>query len=336
MRAAKAPGGSRGIDMEWMKYTINTTEEAEDLVCSMLNDFGIMNVEIEDKAPVSPDENGGYFGDVVPDLGFDDHTAKVSFYQEIPEDDPEFDEDEILRKVGRGLLDLQNMGVRIGSAQIDISTTAQEDWANTWKQYFHQFMVDDILIIPSWEDVEPEQEASMVLRIDPGIAFGTGKHESTQLAIRGLRKYLKDGMRVLDIGTGSGILGIIALKSGASYVLGTDLDVNTLEAIAENIEKNEVDPESFAYVIGNIQDDPAIQEYAGGDYDIVVANIIAEILAGITPVVPNHLKKGGIYITSGILITHAQVVRDAMAAAGLTIIEENEMGEWESIVARLD
>ncbi len=322
--------------MEWMKYTINTTEEAEDLVCSMLNDFGIMNVEIEDKAPVSPDENGGYFGDVVPDLGFDDHTAKVSFYQEIPEDDPEFDEDEILRKVGRGLLDLQNMGVRIGSAQIDISTTAQEDWANNWKQYFHQFMVDDILIIPSWEDVEPEQEASMVLRIDPGIAFGTGKHESTQLAIRGLRKYLKDGMRVLDIGTGSGILGIIALKSGASYVLGTDLDVNTLEAIAENIEKNEVDPESFAYVIGNIQDDPAIQEYAGGDYDIVVANIIAEILAGITPVVPNHLKKGGIYITSGILITHAQVVRDAMAAAGLTIIEENEMGEWESIVARLD
>lgn len=322
--------------MEWMKYTINTTEEAEDLVCSMLNDFGIMNVEIEDKAPVSPDENGGYFGDVVPDLGFDDHTARVSFYQEIPEDDPEFDEDEILRKVGRGLLDLQNMGVRIGSAQIDISTTAQEDWANNWKQYFHQFMVDDILIIPSWEDVEPEQEVSMVLRIDPGIAFGTGKHESTQLAIRGLRKYLKDGMRVLDIGTGSGILGIIALKSGASYVLGTDLDVNTLEAIAENIEKNEVDPESFAYVIGNIQDDPAIQEYAGGDYDIVVANIIAEILAGITPVVPNHLKKGGIYITSGILITHAQVVRDAMAAAGLTIIEENEMGEWESIVARLD
>ena len=322
--------------MEWMKYTINTTEEAEDLVCSMLNDFGIMNVEIEDKAPVSPGENGGYFGDVVPDLGFDDHTAKVSFYQEIPEDDPEFDEDEILRKVGRGLLDLQNMGVKIGSAQIDISTTAQEDWANNWKQYFHQFMVDDILIIPSWEDVEPEQEASMVLRIDPGIAFGTGKHESTQLAIRGLRKYLKDGMRVLDIGTGSGILGIIALKSGASYVLGTDLDVNTLEAIAENIEKNEVDPESFAYVIGNIQDDPAIQEYAGGDYDIVVANIIAEILAGITPVVPNHLKKGGIYITSGILITHAQVVRDAMAAAGLTVIEENEMGEWESIVARLD
>ena len=322
--------------MEWMKYTINTTEEAEDLVCSMLNDFGIMNVEIEDKAPVSPYENGGYFGDVVPDLGFDDHTAKVSFYQEIPEDDPEFDEDEILRKVGRGLLDLQNMGVRIGSAQIDITTTAQEDWANNWKQYFHQFMVDDILIIPSWEDVEPEQEASMVLRIDPGIAFGTGKHESTQLAIRGLRKYLKDGMRVLDIGTGSGILGIVALKSGAGYVLGTDLDVNTLEAIGENIEKNGVDQESFAYVIGNIQDDPAIQEYAGGGYDIVVANIIAEILAGITPVVPNHLKKGGIYITSGILITHAQVVRDAMAAAGFTIIEENEMGEWESIVARLD
>ena len=316
--------------MRWKKYRLKTLTSAEDIVIASLAEAGVEGAQIEDNVPLSESDLQQMFVDIPLAEGPDDGIAYIDFYL-----DEDADAQALLDAVRQELDGLRRF-TEIGECSIEESVTEDKDWVNNWKQYFHKFKVDDILIIPSWEDVEPEQEASMVLRIDPGIAFGTGKHESTQLAIRGLRKYLKDGMRVLDIGTGSGILGIIALKSGASYVLGTDLDVNTLEAIAENIEKNEVDPESFAYVIGNIQDDPAIQEYAGGDYDIVVANIIAEILAGITPVVPNHLKKGGIYITSGILITHAQVVRDAMAAAGLTIIEENEMGEWESIVARLD
>jgi ribosomal protein L11 methyltransferase len=322
--------------MEWTEVNIFTAAEGIELLCSKLMDIGVKGFVIKDSEDFNEflENKNGQWDYIDEDLmGLADCETCITVY--LPGNEQGAD---MLQSVRAMLAEMKSGDTegKYGRLEAELASIREEDWANNWKQYFHQFMVDDILIIPSWEDVEPEQEASMVLRIDPGIAFGTGKHESTQLAIRGLRKYLKDGMRVLDIGTGSGILGIIALKSGASYVLGTDLDVNTLEAIAENIEKNEVDPESFAYVIGNIQDDPAIQEYAGGDYDIVVANIIAEILAGITPVVPNHLKKGGIYITSGILITHAQVVRDAMAAAGLTIIEENEMGEWESIVARLD
>ncbi len=323
--------------MEWTKYTINTTEEAEDLVCSMLSELGITGIEIEDKVPVLPEENGGYFGDVVPDLGYNDHKARVSFYVEIPDEGESGtdagDEDELLQKVIKGLLELGQI-VNVGEGSIEIGTTAEEDWINNWKQYFHQFTIDDIRIIPSWEEVPAEGTEEMVLHIDPGMAFGTGKHESTQLAIRGIRKYLKPGMRMLDIGTGSGILGIVALKSGAGYVFGTDLDENVLPAIAENLEKNEIDQAAFEYCMGDIARETNVQQKAGGNYDIVVANIIAEILADITPQVPGHLKKGGYYITSGILQTHAPVVRDAIAKAGLTIVEEVPMGEWESIIAQ--
>ncbi|MDO4804648.1 MAG: 50S ribosomal protein L11 methyltransferase [Lachnospiraceae bacterium] len=318
--------------MEWTKYTINTTEAAEELVCDMLNGLGITGIEIEDKVPVLPEENGGYFGDVVPDLGYNDHKARVSFYVEVS--DEGMDEDVLLQNVIKGLLELGQYA-DVGEGSIEIGTTAEEDWINNWKQYFHQFTIDDIRIVPSWEELPEVKEEELVLHIDPGMAFGTGKHESTQLAIRGIRKYIRPGMRMLDIGTGSGILGIIAVKSGAEYVFGTDLDENVLPAIAENLEKNEVGAEAFEYCIGDITVDPEVQEMAGSDYDIVVANIIAEILAGITPEIPRRLKKGGIYITSGILQTHAQVVRDAMAEAGFTIVEEIPMGEWESIVAQL-
>ena len=211
-----------------------------------------------------------------------------------------------------------------------IFTDSAADMASTvYDQY-------DIRIIPSWEEVPAEGNEELVLRIDPGTAFGTGKHESTQLAIRGIRKYIEPGMRVLDIGTGSGILGIVALKSGASKVFGTDLDINVLEAIEENLAKNEIDPADFRYVIGDIVTEQWVREEAGSGYDLVCANIIAEILADITPHVPACLKKGGYYITSGILITHAQIVRDAISKAGLTVVEEMEQGEWESIVARKD
>ena len=316
--------------MEWKRFTIHTTEEAEEPVTALLAELGIEAVEVTDKRPFSAEESGGLYGDVVPEMPEDDHLAELSFYME-----KDADCDSLLKELRSRLEALRNT-MDIGSGRIEESVTREEDWINNWKDYFHSFRVDDILIRPSWESDKTEAgDAAMVLEIDPGTAFGTGAHESTQLAIRALRKYLKSGDSFLDIGTGSGILGIIALKSGASEVFGTDLDPNTLPAIEENLEANGLSDSHFVRVLGNIADDPAVQEAAGFvHYDVVAANIIAEILSEITPRVPAHLKEGGYYITSGILEGHEDIVIDAAEKAGLRVTEINRLGEWMSIVFR--
>ena len=316
--------------MEWKRFTIHTTEEAEEPVTALLAGLGIEAVEVTDKRPFSAEESGGLYGDVVPEMPEDDHLAELSFYME-----KDADCDSLLKELRSRLEALRNT-MDIGSGRIEESVTREEDWINNWKDYFHSFRVDDILIRPSWESDKTEAgDAAMVLEIDPGTAFGTGAHESTQLAIRALRKYLKSGDSFLDIGTGSGILGIIALKSGASEVFGTDLDPNTLPAIEENLEANGLSDSHFVRVLGNIADDPAVQEAAGfTHYDVVAANIIAEILSEITPRVPAHLKEGGYYITSGILEGHEDIVIDAAEKAGLRVTEINRLGEWMSIVFR--
>ncbi|MDO4478194.1 MAG: 50S ribosomal protein L11 methyltransferase [Lachnospiraceae bacterium] len=318
--------------MQWIKYTIHTTEEAEDLVTDALSVLGYDSVEIEDKAPISFEEQTGLFGDVVPEMPEDDHLADISFYTEDTEDT-----ETVIAKVTAALEGLREF-IDIGEGTIVTSVTEDEDWVNNWKQYFHQFTVDDILIIPSWEEVEPENDAAMVLRIDPGTAFGTGKHDTTQLAIRALRKYIKAGDAVLDIGTGSGILGIVALKSGAGKVFGTDIDTNILTAIEDNFRKNDIDPVTFPYVIGNIIDDEdtkaAARMISPEGYDICTANIIAEILKDITPAAFEQLKPGGIFITSGILDGHEGVLEEALEKAGMAIVERTRMGDWYSYVAR--
>ena len=302
--------------MEWKRFTIHTTEEAEEPVTALLAELGIEAVEVTDKRPFSAEESGGLYGDVVPEMPEDDHLAELSFYME-----KDADCDSLLKELRSRLEALRNT-MDIGSGRIEESVTREEDWINNWKDYFHSFRVDDILIRPSWESDKTEAgDASMVLEIDPGTAFGTGAHESTQLAIRALRKYLKSGDSFLDIGTGSGILGIIALKSGASEVFGTDLDPNTLPAIEENLEANGLSDSNFVRVLGK-------------HYDVVAANIIAEILSEITPQVPAHLKEGGYYITSGILEGHEDIVIDAAEKAGLRVTEINRLGEWMSIVFR--
>ena len=316
--------------MEWKRFTIHTTEEAEEPVTALLAELGIEAVEVTDKRPFSAEESGGLYGDVVPEMPEDDHLAELSFYME-----KDADCDSLLKELRSRLEALRNT-MDIGSGRIEESVTREEDWINNWKDYFHSFRVDDILIRPSWESDKTEAgDASMVLEIDPGTAFGTGAHESTQLAIRALRKYLKSGDSFLDIGTGSGILGIIALKSGASEVFGTDLDPNTLPAIEENLEANGLSDSNFVRVLGNIADDQAVREAAGfAHYDVVAANIIAEILSDITPQVPAHLKEGGYYITSGILEGHEDIVISAAEKAGLRVTEINRLGEWMSIVFR--
>ena len=317
--------------MKWNRFTVKTKTEAEDIVISTLAEVGIEGVEIQDKQPLTEEDKAQMFVDIMPEGPADDGVAYLNFYLE-----EDADKDAILKDVREALDDLRNF-MDIGEATIEESQTEDKDWINNWKQYFHQFYVDDILIVPSWEEVKAEDKDKMILHIDPGTAFGTGMHETTQLVIRQLKKYVTPDTEMLDVGTGSGILGIVALKLGAKHVLGTDLDLCAIPAVAENKEANQIADESFDMVIGNIIDDKAIQDQAGYEkYDIVTANILADVLIPLTPVIVNQMKKGAYYITSGILDVKEEVVVEAVKAAGLTVVEVTHQGEWVSVTARKD
>ena len=195
--------------------------------------------------------------------------------------------------------------------------------------------MDDILIKPSWEEVKPEDREKLLIQIDPGTAFGTGMHETTQLCIRQLRKFLTQETELLDVGTGSGILSIISLKLGAKHAVGTDLDPCAVEAVRENMEVNGIDPSSFEMMIGNIITEKEIQDRVGYEcYDIVVANILAEVLVPLTPVILSQLKPGGVYITSGIIDDKEDLVVETVKKCGLTVLEVTHQGEWVSVTAR--
>ena len=317
--------------MKWNRFTVKTKTEAEDIVISTLAEVGIEGVEIQDKQPLTEEDKAQMFVDIMPEGPADDGVAYLNFYLE-----EDADKEAILKDVREALDDLKNF-MDIGEAAIEESQTEDKDWINNWKQYFHQFYVDDILIVPSWEEVKAEDKDKMILHIDPGTAFGTGMHETTQLVIRQLKKYVTPDTEMLDVGTGSGILGVVALKLGAKHVLGTDLDPCAVPAVAENKEANQIVDETFDMVIGNIIDDKAIQDQAGYEkYEIVTANILADVLIPLTPVIVNQMKKGAYYITSGILDVKEEVVVEAVKAAGLTVVEVTHQGEWVSVTARKD
>lgn len=316
--------------MKWKKFTLTTTTQAVDLISCTFDELGIEGIEIEDNIPLTEKETKGMFIDILPELPPDEGVAKVSFYL-----DDKADSDEMLMKVNEALEGLKQF-TELGACTIESSETEDKDWINNWKQYFKPFTVDDILIKPTWEAVPKEHKDKLLIQIDPGTAFGTGMHETTQLCIRQLKKYVDSSTRVLDVGTGSGILGITALKLGAVEVFGTDLDENAITAVLENLEANHIPAERFRVMQGNIIDDPAVRDAAGYEcYDVAVANILADVIIQLQKEIPVHLKKGGIFITSGIINMKEEAVREAFAANdAFEIVEVAIQGEWVSVTAR--
>ncbi len=315
--------------MKWNRFTIKTKTEAEDVIISALADVGVEGVEIQDKQPLTETDKEQMFVDIMPEGPADDGIAYLNFYlEEDTETAPVLERVRAVLEEVRGYMD-------IGEGTITESQTEDKDWINNWKEYFHQFYVDDILIVPSWEEVKEEDKDKMILHIDPGTAFGTGMHETTQLVIRQLKKFVTKDTQMLDVGTGSGILGIVALKLGAAHVVGTDLDPCAIPAVADNKEANDIKDETFDMLIGNIIDDKEVQDTVGYEkYDIVTANILADVLVPLTPVIVNQMKKGAYYITSGILDVKEEVVVKAVKEAGLQLVEVTHQGEWVSVTAR--
>ena len=317
--------------MKWNRFTIKTKTEAEDMIICTLAEIGVEGAEIQDHQPLTEEDKAQMFVDIMPEGPADDGIAYLNFYLE-----EDADKESILRDVRNALEELRTF-MDIGEGTIEESETEDKDWINNWKEFFHQFYVDDILIVPSWEEVKEEDKDKMILHIDPGTAFGTGMHETTQLVIRQLKKYVTRGAEILDVGTGSGILGITALKLGAGHVVGTDLDPCAVSAVQDNKEANQIEDDSFDMMIGNIIDDVEVQNEVGYErYDIVDANILADVLVPLTPVIVHQMKKGAYYITSGILDVKEEVVREAVEKAGLTLVEVTKQGEWVCVTARKD
>ena len=316
--------------MKWNKFRLKTTTEAEDIVSSMLMDLGVQGIEIEDKIPMTQAEKEQMFVDILPETGINDGIAYISFYLEEDED-----KESLLEAVKNELEDMRAY-VEVGEGTIEESQTEDVDWVNNWKKYFTSFTIDDILIKPTWEELKEEDKDKFLIEIDPGISFGTGKHETTQLCIRQLQKYVEGKHpKVLDVGCGSGILSIVALKLGAREVVGTDLDADCMTSTRDNIQVNHLDLSLGTFYVGNLIDDEELQEKVGTEeYEIVVANILAPVIIAMAPVIPARLKQGGYFITSGIIDFKENEVKEAIEAAGLTVVEINHQGEWVNITAQ--
>ena len=321
----------QGKTMKWKKYTIETTTAAEDYMAQCLMEIGIEGIEIEDNVPLTKADQADMFIDFLPELPPDEGKSNISFYIE----DDGSDQTEILKQVKITLEEMRQF-VDIGSGIITSSETEDLDWINNWKKYFSSFTIGNILIKPTWEELKEEDKDKFMIEIDPGISFGTGKHETTQLCIKELVKYIgEDHPKVLDVGCGSGILSIVALKLGAREVVGTDIDADCMTSTRENMEVNHLDENLGTFYVGNLIDDVELQEKVGTEeYEIVVANILADVIIPMAPVIPARLKKGGYFITSGIIDFKENEVKEAIEVAGLEIVQINHQGEWVNITAR--
>lgn len=319
--------------MKWKKYTISTTTEAEDLVASALSEIGIEGAQIEDNVPLSDEDTKGMFIDILPELPPDDGTARVSFYID-PDKDMELAEEDLLKMVREKLEELR-LFADCGSLDIVTGETEDADWINNWKQYFKPFMVGEILIKPTWEAIPEGWKYNICLSIDPGTAFGTGSHETTQLVLTELQKHLKPGDSILDVGTGSGILSIAALKLGAAHAIGTDLDEAAVNASKENMAENGISEKDFELILGNIIDDESVKASVGDETcDIVVANILAPVILLLQREIPRHLKRGGVFIMSGILAEQEGLIADAIRSNDeLKLAAVSHQGDWISMTA---
>lgn len=330
--------------MKWIKFTLDTTTEAVDFISSMLSELGIEGIEIEDKVPLTEEEKKQMFVDILPIMEEDDNTAKVNFYV-----DPKTDIESLLINVKEGLAEISQF-VSVGSGNISISETEDKDWVNNWKEFFKPFRIDDSIVIkPIWEQLAQSSPNDLVIEIDPGISFGTGSHETTKLCILAIKKYIKPGNFILDAGSGSGILSIIANKLGAEYVLGVDIDPIATKSAIENARVNNINAAEWildeedsmpntkvSFATANIIEDHGIRTRIGKDkFDLVVANILADVIIPLSNVIGENLKDGGLFICSGIINTKEEEVKASLEKNNFKILEVNKMGDWVSIVGRL-
>lgn len=318
--------------MKYIEVKIKTSKSGIDPVLAALMNIGINDAMIDDPDEIlamiaSPGPSEWYDESQIPDLSMIEPAVTVFFADDeegrSKSNDVRKAIEELTKSVAEG-----RYGAEADLGELSVSAKVEDDvlWRDKWKEYFKPTKLsNNIVVKPTWCEYEPNEE-DIVIEIDPGMAFGTGTHETTMLCIRMIEKYMHGGYKVLDVGSGSGILSIAAAKLGASDVLGIDIDEDAVRVSNENYELNKVSDRAKA-IVGDLT--------AGVDYkaNIVVANLLADIVMRLSKDAKRHLGEKGIFITSGILTEKSEAVEKCMIECGFEIVEKAILGEWCSIVA---
>ncbi len=312
------------MDGTWIEVRVITKSEALEPISGIFYSLDCKGVAIEDPEDILGREQGPLTWDFA-DINVLEHKGKFAVVKAYFAEEDNIEE--ILGYVNEKLVELKEMGIDLGEAKVEHEKMYEEDWANTWKQYYKPSKVGEKIVVkPIWEEYE-EKEGELVVNLDPGMAFGTGTHETTRMCIQALEKYVKEESTVFDVGCGSGILAIAAAKLGAKLAVGVDLDPVAVESSIENVGYNNLN--NIEILHGNLV------EVIDGKADIVVANILAEIICILTDDVKRVMKDGGVFITSGIIHDRVDMVCEKLEATGFEVIEKNRDGEWNCIVAKL-
>ena len=314
--------------MDWKKVSIMTTEEGLEFLCYKLDEIGITQFEmVEDAASTQKilDETAQYWDYVDAESVLAARQPCVRVY--LSDNDVGAEQMKKLTAMVDELRSIKD-GLDLGSLEIVSENVRDEDWANNWKQFYKPMAVGKrLMVTPSWEN-PPEGTGRITLKMDPGMVFGTGAHETTQLCLAQLDEYVKPGMKVIDLGCGSGILFIGGMLLGAKEAYAVDIEENATRIAKENAAENHLNPENYTISCGNIITDTALRESIGSGYDVITANIVADVIKGMAPLFPSFLKDNGILILSGIITERADEVLDTVTAYDFAVLERREASGW--------
>ena len=318
--------------MKYIEVKIKTSKSGIDPVLAALMNIGINDAMIDDPDEIlamiaSPGPSEWYDESQIPDVSMIEPAVTVFFADDEEGRSKAKDVRKAIEELAKSVAE-GRYGAEADLGELSVSAKVEDDvlWRDKWKEYFKPTKLSNTIVVkPTWREYEPS-EGETVIEIDPGMAFGTGTHETTMLCIRMIEKYMHGGYKVLDVGSGSGILSIAAAKLGASDVLGIDIDEDAVRVSNENYELNKVSDRAKA-IVGDLT--------VGVDYkaNIVVANLLADIVMRLSKDAKRHLGENGIFITSGILTEKSEAVENCMKECGFEIVEKAILGEWCSIVA---
>lgn len=324
--------------MEWIEVFVATSQMGLEPVEGVLYQCGLNGLMIHDEADFAeflenPNREWDYVADELVEEK-QEQTTGITFFLR----DNLYGREQ-LSQIKSALQSVKETEkeLDLGSLEVTMKNVAEEDWANNWKKYFKPFPVGDkIMIKPSWEEL-PAQTDKIILKIDPGHIFGTGTHETTQLCMELIEKYVKKDDMVLDIGCGSGILSIASLLLDAKEADAVDIDPNAIQIAYENSDRNDINRNRYHVKAGNILEDKELQaSYSGKKYDLVAANIVADVIIALTKQVPDYIKDGGIFLCSGIITERKEDVLEALKAANFAVLDIKEKTSWVAIATRYE